>query len=365
MKMIRIGVIGCGAISDQYLECFRDFFPGVAQIAACADLNLDAAREKAETFGAPKACSPEELLADASIDVVLNLTNPWAHTEVNKAILNAGKHLYAEKPLALDREAAREVLDLAAAKGLRVGCAPDTFIGAGLQTCIKLIDDGMIGRPTAVQGTITFAGAGMAARYQSKGIGGVLLDMGPYFVTAMVAMFGPAKRVAGFAVNPTPNRTIPDMRKSDFGEPLAAECPTTVAGTLQFGESVLAHLTATVNGHKYGPALQVIGTDGVLTCNDPNMFGGAVILERVGNEPMQMPLTHQYTNRNRGVGLVEMMFAHKAGRPHRASGELAYHVLDIMLSLTESSADGSYRTMASACERPAVVQPGNWHAPLA
>lgn len=363
MEKFRIGVVGCGRISNQYLTNLTTWFPSTIELAACADLNMDLATSVAEEFNAGRACTLEELLEDSQIDAVLNLTNPWAHTEVNLAALEAGKHVYTEKPLALNREDGRMVLQKANEKRLRVGCAPDTFLGAGLQTCIKLIDEGWIGRPTVARGSITMH-AGMTARYQSAGIGGVAMDMAPYYVTALIAMLGPVKRLAGFARYSSRSRTITDMRKPDYGETFSVESPTTVAGTLEHAGGVFSHLTATLDSHKYGPELSVIGTEGVLTCNDPNMFGGTIVLQRPGSEPMQIPLTHQYADRNRGLGLVEMLIAEKAGRAHRASGDLGYHCLDVLLGLKESSESGSYYTLERVCERPRPFVPGHVESPL-
>lgn len=363
MNRFKIGVVGCGRISNQYLTNLTEWFPATIELAACADLDPDTAKRVAEEFGAGRACTPDDVYADPEIDAVLNLTNPWAHTEVNLAALEAGKHVYAEKPFALTREDARKVTDTAKEKGLRFGCAPDTFLGAGIQTCIKLLDEGWIGRPLVARGSITMTTA-LSARYQSAGIGGVLMDMGPYYITALAAMFGPVKRLAGFTAVSSATRTISDMRRPDYGETFPVESPTTVAGTLEHDSGVFAHLTTTSDGHRYGPELSVVGTEGWLTCNDPNMFGGQVIVHRRGGEPMQMPLTHQYSDRNRGLGMVEMLFANEAGRPHRASAELAYHCLDVMLGLKESSESGAYHVLERACERPTPFVPGHVESPL-
>jgi predicted dehydrogenase len=202
-----------------------------------------------------------------------------------------------------------------------------------------------------------------SARYNSAGIGGVLMDMGPYYLTALVAMFGPARRVAGFARRSVTESTITNMASESYGETSTIEAPTAVAGTIEF-DGVFAHLTTTVDSFKYGPALSVIGSEGVLTCNDPNMFGGPVIVERKGSEPRQMPLTHQYSDRNRGAGMVEMMAAVQAGRPHRASGRLAYHVMDIALSMIESGNDGRIRELAPGTSRPEPLRPGHTENPF-
>jgi predicted dehydrogenase len=362
-SMLTIGVIGCGAIFDQYLTNLTTRFPGVLEVRACADLDLTVAKARAQEFGIAIACSPEELLADTSIGAVLNLTNPWAHAEVNKAALTSGKHVYAEKPLAMNRNDAQDVLSLGLSSGLRIGCAPDTFLGAGLQTCIKVIDEGWIGSPTAAHASISMPGHRMTPRYQSTGIGGVLLDMGPYYITALVALFGPVIRLAGFASNTGEAKTLGSMESAEYGTSFDVESPATVAGTLEFAGPVFAHLTTTVESSAYRPQLQIIGTDGVLTCNDPNMFGGPVMLERGGSEAREIPLLHQYNDRNRGLGIVEMLLAEEGERPHRASGELAFHVLDVMLGLQESSQNGSYLIVETGCDRPAPLR-GSYFQPF-
>lgn len=364
MDKIRVGIVGCGRISNQYLTNLTTWFPATVSLVAAADLNADAAKAVADEFSVERPCTPDELYAMDDVDVVLNLTNPWAHTDVNLAAIGSGKHVYAEKPLALEREDAVRVLDAAKEAGLRVGCAPDTFLGAGIQTCIKLVDEGWIGTPSVAHASITMGGVNMNARYQSAGIGGVLMDMAPYYVTALVAMFGPVRRLAGLARTSAGERVISDMRRSDYGETIAVESPTTVIGSLEHDTGVFATLTATLDSHRYGPSLSVIGSEGVLTCNDPNMFGGAVVVERKGQEPRQVPLTHQYDDRNRGLGLVEMVYAARAGRPHRASGELGLHVLDVLLGLKASSEDGRYRNLERVCERPEPFRPGHSESPL-
>lgn len=350
--MIAIGVVGCGKISRQYLENLTGMFKGVAQVVSCADLDLDVARATASEFGIPKAYKPDDLYKDREVSVVLNLTNPWAHAEVNTAALEAGKHVYAEKPLALDREAAQQVMQLARKQNLRVGCAPDTFLGAGLQTCRKLIDEGWIGEPSVVRGVITMHGARLLGRYQTKRVGGVLLDMGPYYITAMVALFGSVQRLAAVARSAERAGVIADPNASNYGESVSIETPVTVSGTLDFANGMVGQLTTTTRADRYGPSLEVIGTEGTLICNDPNMFGGPVLLRRGNEELREVAHTHPYVNRNRGLGLLEMIKSAEAGLPHRASDELAYHVLDIMLSLTESSESGKFAGLDSSVERP-------------
>lgn len=362
-----IGVVGCGRISRQYLSCLQENFPAVIHLERCADIHIEAAQKVAEEYGIAKESTPDDLYADPTIDAVLNLTNPWAHAEVASAALRAGKHTYGEKPLTLDRDAAREVLELADKLNLRVGCAPDTFLGAGLQTCRKLIDEGWIGRPLMAHATITMSVT--SERYNSPAVGGVVMDMGPYYVTALVHLFGPVRRVMGFCHTRSWARRNNDMRSSEFGAVLDATSPTTAVGVLEFDDGVLATFAATADGTAYGPRLEIVGSEGNLTANDPNMFGGPVTVHRRGSDPAAVPPTHQYTQKNRGIGLVEMLFAEAAGRPHRASAELGYHVMDVLLGLQESSVTGqAYLPARDVAGRPVMrpeaLLPGHTNNPF-
>lgn len=348
-------------ISEQYLSCLKRWFPQTVELAACADLNPALAQSVASTFGISRSCSPDELYAAYDIEIVLNLTNPWAHPEVNRAALEHGKHVYAEKPLALTREPANGVLELARKNNLRVGCAPDTFLGAGPQTCRRVIDQGWIGTPVAAHALIMMSHS--SERYNSEQIGGALLDMAPYYVTAFVNLFGPVRRVSGMAEWPLREITNREPADPGFGSTAPVVAPMTVAGTLEFDGGVVATLTTMANGFAYLPQFEILGTEARLVANDPNMFGGPVTLVRnevgVGDDgrrsterSYEIPLVNPYRERNRGLGLAEMAFAIDAGRPHLATGELAYHVLDVMLALRESSADGRYRKLESGVPRP-------------
>ena len=353
--MIQVGVVGCGRISAQYLRTLRDRFGGVVKLAACADLNGELAAAVAKEYEIPVATDPASLYAREDVEVVLNLTNPWAHREVNEAALAAGKHVYTEKPLALTRGDAQAIIDAGIAAGLRVGCAPDTFLGAGLQTCRKLIDGGWIGSPSVIRGQITMHGARMMGRYQTNRIGGVLLDMGPYYVTAMIALFGPAHRVSGMIASASGPARGSDPSASSYGQHSDIETPVTVAGTMEFQDGVLGQIVTTTVADRYGPSLEVVGSEGTLICNDPNMFGGPVLIKRGHGEPKEVELTHRYPEASRGLGLVEMMKAVEAGRPHRANAMLGFHALDVMLSLLDSANSGTHIDLTSSCDRPAPM----------
>ena len=348
-----VGIIGCGNISTAYVNGCRAF--AHLRLVAVADARPEAAQAKAAEHGLACAGSVEELLANPDIDVVVNLTVPDAHAAVSLAILAAGKHVYSEKPLAIERADGRAILDAAAARGLRVGCAPDTFLGGGLQTCRQLIDDGAIGQPLAAVAFMLGHGPESwhpnPAFFYRRGAG-PLFDMGPYYLTALIHLLGPEERVAALA-----SASIA-ARVAAGGARLPVEVPTHVAGTLAMAGGLPATMITSFDvwGHSL-PRLEIYGSEGSLSVPDPNTFGGPVRLWRVGGAWEDMPLSHSDAVR-RGVGLADMALAIGDGRPHRATGEMAYHVLDAMHSFYDAAAEGRTVTLASTCAQPAALPPG-------
>lgn len=357
-SVAHIGIIGCGNISSAYINGCHQF--DFLRVVAVADMRHDAAQAKAAEHDLGCAGSVEELLADPDIDIVINLTVPDAHAAVSRAILAAGKHLYSEKPLAVAREDGQAVLAAAAARGLRVGCAPDTFLGGGLQTCRRLIDDGAIGQPVAA--TAFMMGHGPESWHPNPGFfyksgAGPLFDMGPYYVTALVHLLGPVERVAAIARISFAERVATSEARR--GERLPVEVPTHVAGTLALVSGPLATMITSFDvwGHTL-PRIEIYGSEGSLSVPDPNTFGGPVRLLRAGSkEWVEVPLTHSDQVR-RGVGVADMAAAIRDGRPHRAAGDLAYHVLDVMHSFYDASAAGQTVPVASMCRRPEALPPG-------
>ncbi len=350
----RIGIIGCGNISSIYLKNAPRF--EAIEVAAVADLDADRAAAQAKEYNVPRVLSTEALLADPGIDIVLNLTIPGVHGELAIKALEAGKSVYNEKPLALDRESAAKMLALAREKGLRVGCAPDTFLGAGLQTCRKLIDTGAIGQPIAAVGFMM--GAGPEAWHPNpfffyqKGAG-PLFDMGPYYLTALTTLFGPVSRVTSSSQIPFKQRPIGS--EPHRGELINVEVPTHVAAVLDFVSGPVATLITSfdIAGKNHLPRIEIYGTEGTLQVPDPNTFEGPVLLNKRGEEAWtEVPITFGYNENSRGVGLADMAVAIQCGRPHRASGEVAFHVLDLMHSIHEASEAGKHLPMASTMSRP-------------
>ncbi len=261
---VRVGIVGCGVISGIYLKNLPTF--DLVEVVACADLVLERAQARAAEFGVPRACSPDELLADPAIELVVNLTIPKAHAPVALAAVEAGKSVYNEKPLAVERAQGAELLRRAEAKGVLVGGAPDTFLGGGIQTCRQLIDEGAIGEPVAA--TAFMANHGHEhwhpdpAFYYQPG-GGPLFDMGPYYLTALVSLIGPVHRVAGSARISTPDRIITSEPKR--GEKIHVETPTHVAGTLDFLSGAIGTLITSFDVWAHSlPRIEIYGSEGTL-----------------------------------------------------------------------------------------------------
>ncbi|CAM3384176.1 Gfo/Idh/MocA family protein [Marinicrinis lubricantis] len=362
MDKVKIGVVGCGQISNIYLKNCTGMFSHMIEVHAVADLVPELAQKRAEEFDVPHVYTVEQLMADPQIEIVLNLTAPAAHALINRQALQAGKHVYTEKPFALTKEDADEVLALAEEKGLRVGCAPDTFMGAGLQTCRKLIDEGWIGTPYAASGTILMGNAsgGMHPNFQNflKLGGDPIMDMGPYYLTALVHLLGPARRVTGSAGQLNQEITVNNPASPRFGDTVPVEAPTNVTATIDFKSGVIASLQAAKESFGYTPRLEVYGTEGILYVPDPNFFWGPVSIKQPNGETKEIPLTHTFAEESRGIGIADMAAAIRSGRPHRASGKLARHILDISLSIFEASQTDRHVHIATDCERPAPLPLG-------
>jgi predicted dehydrogenase len=353
----KIGVIGCGNISKAYLPAGKKF--ANLDVVACADIDMGRAKAAAETHGIPRACSVDELLATPDIEIVVNLTIPKAHAEVDLAVLRAKKHVYSEKPLALSRPEGLGVLSFAKSNGLRVGSAPDTFLGAGIQTCLKAVADGLIGEPVAATAFVTGHGHESwhpdPAFYYQPG-GGPLFDMGPYYLTALVAFLGRARRVSASTKITFAERTITSQPKS--GQKIKVEVPTHYAGVIDFDGGATATLLASFDMWRAKlPCIEIYGTQGSLSVPDPNGFGGEPMIFRAGDKEWTT-LAFTHATNSRSLGVSDMASAIQAKRPHRANGDLAFHVLDIMCAFEESSTQSKHIEVASACSRPALIPAG-------
>lgn len=360
MDKVKVGIVGCGKISGIYMENGLKF--PILELAACADLDLGRAREQAERYGIPRVCTPEELIQDPEIELIINLTIPAVHADICLQAIEAGKHVYVEKPLTVSLEDGRRVLEAAKAKGLLVGAAPETFLGAGIQTALKLIREGAIGTPTS-------ATAFMMARghehwhpdpefYYAAG-GGPMFDMGPYYLTALVQLLGPVSAVAGMTGKAFGERIITSEKK--HGQVMQVDVPTHVAGTLRFQSGAIGTMIMSfdVFGGSTLPNIEIHGTEGSMQVPDPNSFGGPVRYRRLGDpEWTEQPLLAGYDSNTRGIGPADMAHAIRGGRAHRASGEMAYHVLEAMWAFHLSSDSGTYYRMESDCPIPPPLPEG-------
>ena len=356
---MKIGIIGCGKISNAYLEC-APLFPAL-DVVHCADLIPERALTQARAFGIPRAGSVEGLLADPEVELVINLTIPAAHTETNRAILNAGKHVFCEKPFALNRTDAAALLELAQSKNLRLGSAPDTFLGEAHQTCRKLIDSGVIGEVVAATAFMASHGPESwhpAPEFFYQPGGGPMFDMGPYYLTALVNMLGPMARVSGVTRASIKERIAPSGPAA--GTRIPVSTPTHLTGTIEFAAGAIATVIMSFDiwAHHL-PLLQIHGTKGSLTLPDPNLTCGTPMLYTPATNTWEdVPLSYPtiYGDKyGRGAGVAEMAVAIRAARPHRASGALALHVVDAMQAFQDSSEQARTVDLTTHCQRPEPV----------
>lgn len=376
MRKVKIGIIGCGVICHTYISNIKAIYKWL-EIIACADVLIEKAEEVARKYDIPKACSCQELLEDCEVEIVVNLTIPTAHTEINQRALNSGKHVYCEKPLALSLKDAKESIELAKKRGLMLGCAPETFLGAGLQTCRKVMDEGWIGKPLSATANMTSYGVETwhaSPEFYYKSGGGPMMDMGPYYMTALVALLGPIHQVGCFA-------TVGKIKRKIYSEPLRGkiidvEVPTTYSGIMDFENGVIANINMSFDiWHSTLPKLEIYGTEGTLFIPDPNMFGGQIkifrkekVLDSVQSmiyngkelrystdykDLQEVPQIYQQPLENmRGLGVLDMAYALVGGRKHRANETLAYHVTEALLGFEKCAKEGTIYQMESSCLRP-------------
>ena len=345
-----VGIVGLGVISAQYLDTLLAA-PSV-RIAAVADLDAARAEAAAERIPGCRALTTDELLADPGIRVVLNLTIPAAHADVALAAIAHGKDVYGEKPLAATLADARRMTDAAAAADIRLGCAPDTVLGTGVQTARAAIDDGLIGRP--VSAAAMWISAGHESWHPNPDFyyragGGPLLDMGPYYVTSLVQLLGPVRAVSGAASRSRDERVIQSGPRA--GESVGVEVDTHLTGILHHASGAISTVTMSFDGVASTAApIEVHGVEGSLLVPDPNLFTGDVRLRRRGGTWEALEPSAGYVGAGRGVGLVDFVAGHG-----RASGEMALHVLEIMTLLQQSAASGVQEPLTTTVERPELV----------
>jgi predicted dehydrogenase len=358
-----VGLIGCGTISGIYLENSKKF--DAFDIVCVADTRLDAAQARAAEYGIPRAASVEDMLADPEIEIVINLTPHRVHGKVGMQVLDAGKSVYTEKPLAVYRNEANQLLARAASRGLRVGGAPDTFFGGAWQMARNLIDKGVIGEPVAAYANLHARMVAFPRRVRPDGYtsfymtdmfeygGSWAFDRGPYYLHALINLLGPVKRVTGSARTTWAERELAEVMRK-------VNAPTHVAGLLDFANGAVCQFLMTADVFQTDlPHIEIYGAEGSLRCIDPNNFMGTLNLRRAGAkewEPIES--TFSYNQNSRGVGVADMATAMKNHRVHRASGEMAAHVVDIINAIHEASAEGKHIELTTTCRQPAALPEG-------
>lgn len=359
--MIKVGMVGVGCISGIYLQNLHTVFKDHLQLVAVCDLIRERAENAQREYNVPKLYDTmEELFADPEIDVVLNLTRPYQHYAVSKGALLAGKHVYSEKPLGADLAEGQELVALAAERGLIIGGAPDTFMGAGIQTCRQLIEDGVVG--DILGGRCVMASHGVESWhpdpdfYYQRG-GGPLYDMGPYYLTAMINLLGGIRRVYGTHRTGYPTRLI--TAEPHVGEIIQVNTPTHIEGMLTFdcGANV-SILTSFDMFSTRQTNIEIYGTKGTLYVPDPNWFGGPVLFHNgETGEEKEYPMPFHYQENSRCLGLADMAVALESGRPGRTTSRQTYHVLEVMAGIIQSADTGLPVEITSHFEREAPMDP--------
>ncbi|MFF5792036.1 Gfo/Idh/MocA family protein [Paeniglutamicibacter sp. NPDC012692] len=353
---VGVGFIGVGMISDTYLENLASF-PDI-RVVILGDMDTERAQSQAEKFNVQEFGTADDVLAHPGVQIIVNLTIPAVHAEISSRAVAAGKHVWTEKPIGLDRNSTAALLEQADAAGLRIGVAPDTVLGPGLQTAKRAIENGVIGTPLFASTTMQWQGPDLVHPNPSflfaKGAG-PLLDMGPYYFTALVNLFGPVSKVAALGLRGQEERVI--QTGPQTGERFPVEVPSTISVLTEFeaGQHAQSMLSFDSALSRHG-VVEISGTEGTLVIPDPNMFEGRIAYVKPLSEiPTEFPFTQEWIEIEqegvvvgRGLGLLEMARAIAEGRPHRANGEVGYHVLDVMLSAEESAATGEFVSVNSS-----------------
>jgi predicted dehydrogenase len=359
-EAVRVGIIGAGKISGQYLKTFEALDGDGVKLVAVADLNESRARQVAESVDGVRALSVDGLIADPDVDAIINLTIPAAHADVALQAIAAGKAVYTEKPLAATVAEASAVVQAAEQAGIPLGCAPDTVLGTGVQTARRALDDGLIGSPIAATATMVTPGHERwhpdPDFYYLPG-GGPLLDMGPYYVTTLVTLLGPVARVIGAASALRTERTIQSGPRA--GQTVPVSTPTHVTGVLVHESGALSTLLMSFDAVNTTSApIEVHGTAGTLSVPDPNLFRGEVrVSTEQGGEWRALPVSAGYERAGRGYGLADMAWAANGSGvvESRASGRLGFHVLEVMEGVLRAAESNSSVEIASTVERPEPV----------
>lgn len=379
MRIFKIGILGSGVISRTYLADIKAFYKKL-EVIACADINVELAQKLAAEFGIEKAYSPEQLLSDDEVEIIINLTPPQFHVELGKRIISAGKHLFSEKPFAPSLAAAQEVLDLAAARGVKVGCAPDTFLASGLQSLRYYLDAGLIGKPFFVTANMTTFGVETwhpnPLPFYTKN-SGPLFDMGPYYLSAIVSLLGPIESIAAFAAKGSESRHIYVGQAA--GTVINADISTHYTAILRLVNGAVVNLNVSFDIYKSNlPMFEIYGDSGTLTYPDPNYGGGTPRVyrkeqytdtvyqktaaamerkERFYELPELFPRIKDYS---RGLGVLDLAGAIAANTDNRANGSLIMHITEATEGIMRSSETGEFYKLKTSCERPEPLKPGGY-----
>ncbi|TWF80947.1 putative dehydrogenase [Pseudonocardia hierapolitana] len=353
---VRVGVIGAGVISTEYLRNLTRF-PDL-DVRAVGDLDEERARAQAAAFGVPRGGSVPEVLENEEIELVVNLTVPQAHVDVALQAIGAGKHVWNEKPIGLDRDGTRKLLDAARASGLRVATAPDTFLGPGIQTARRLVESGAIGTPLTALTLLQSPGPESwhpNPDFLFQDGAGPLFDLGPYYLTALAQLLGPVAQVSAVTSKARAVRTVGSGPRA--GQQFDVTVPTHVAAIYRYAGGASAQCLFSFDSAVKRRTIEISGTEGTIAVPDPNTFAGEIVVHRMDGDVVTTPAVPAPATR--GTGVLELARAVRAGRPERASGELGEHVLDVMISTIEAADRGTPVDVATTVE-VAPALPEDW-----
>ncbi len=358
-KPVKVAIVGCGVISSIYIESIQKNF-SILDIKACADLDVERMNACARQFNI-LPMTFDEILADDEIEMIINLTNPIAHYTINKQALEQGKHVFSEKMIAVDLKDGAELCEIAQRENLYLGVAPDTFLGAALQTSRYIIDSGLIGKPLSFVASLN-RDYGLCAELlphlRKKG-GGIAFDMGVYYITALCSLLGNVQAVTAFSQLHQPDRVEHRMGSATFGEEYKIETENVVVASLQYQSGVVGTLHMNSDSIiEETTRLEIYGTEGILYAGDPNCFNSKVYLKKISGEIFEFPYTHGYSEQSRGVGAAEMAWAIRENREHRTSKEMAYHVFETLHALLQSSNNSCVMPISSTFVKPKALPSG-------
>ena len=359
MEKPKIGIIGCGSISGNYLTSAKKAYSDIFEISAVSDIDINRAKKRAEEFEIRKVLTTEEMLKDDEIELVVNLTIPGAHHNITKSFLQAGKHVFSEKPFGINRTETADILETAKKYNKKVGCAPEIFLSMQVQSVIKCVQSGYIGNVIGAHCVCFHPTHGNEnwhpepLSYYQKGAG-PMFDMGGYYFSALIAINGPVESVMSYETMNFPERTI--ITNPHRGEIIKVEVPTHVVGMFQFKSGAVGTFINTLDAwNTKQPYIELYGTEGTIILPHPGRFEGEALLSRFAygeNEWVKVPSLMEYKNTARGIGIVDMLEAISNDRSPRASGEFAAHVMDIIIAFDEASADKKMIKLASTCIPP-------------